>query len=123
MVITGLTRNRLFYSTIILSNLLIHLALASFAIAFLARLYLAVFLHYGNQASAVTNKFNMESYRSGHNGADSKSVCEQSHEGSTPSLSAKLLEGFRPQGVFSFYPNAVPIANALAFLLSLSIWL
>ena len=28
-------------------------------------------------------------YRSGHNGADSKSVCEQSHEGSNPSLCAK----------------------------------
>ena len=32
---------------------------------------------------------NMETYRSGHNGADSKSVWEQSHEGSNPSLSAK----------------------------------
>ena len=31
----------------------------------------------------------MERYRSGHNGADSKSVCAQAHEGSNPSLSAK----------------------------------
>ena len=31
----------------------------------------------------------MERYRSGHNGADSKSVCGQPHEGSNPSLSAK----------------------------------
>ena len=31
----------------------------------------------------------METYRSGHNGADSKSVREQSHEGSNPSVSAK----------------------------------
>ena len=31
----------------------------------------------------------MERYRSGHNGADSKSVCEQSHMGSNPILSAK----------------------------------
>ena len=30
----------------------------------------------------------MERYRSGHNGADSKSVCEQSHMGSNPILSA-----------------------------------
>ena len=29
-----------------------------------------------------------ERYRSGHNGADSKSVCEQSHMGSNPILSA-----------------------------------
>ena len=32
---------------------------------------------------------NMERYRSGHNGADSKSVCEKSHAGSNPALSAK----------------------------------
>lgn len=30
----------------------------------------------------------MQTYRSGHNGADSKSVCEQSHEGSNPSRCA-----------------------------------
>ena len=34
----------------------------------------------------------MERYRSGHNGADSKSVCAQAHEGSNPSLSAKEPE-------------------------------
>ena len=34
-------------------------------------------------------KLNMERYRSGHNGADSKSVCAKAHEGSNPSLSAK----------------------------------
>ena len=31
----------------------------------------------------------MERSRSGHNGADSKSVCAKAHEGSNPSLSAK----------------------------------
>ena len=31
----------------------------------------------------------MERYRSGHNGADSKSVCAKAHEGSNPSLCAK----------------------------------
>ena len=34
----------------------------------------------------------MERYRSGHNGADSKSVCAQAHEGSNPSLSAIARE-------------------------------
>ena len=33
------------------------------------------------------NQFNMESYRSGHNGAHSKCVCLNGHEGSNPSLS------------------------------------
>ncbi len=32
----------------------------------------------------------MERYRSGHNGADSKSVCAQAHAGSNPALSAKV---------------------------------
>ncbi len=33
-------------------------------------------------------QFYMETYRSGHNGADSKSVREQSHVGSNPTVSA-----------------------------------
>ena len=33
-----------------------------------------------------------ERYRSGHNGADSKSVCEQSHAGSNPALSANAKD-------------------------------
>ena len=53
----------------------------------------------------------METYRSGHNGADSKSVREQSHEGSNPSVSAKkkgqalacpfflATEGFEEAGI------------------------
>ena len=32
----------------------------------------------------------MERYRSGHNGADSKSVCAKAHAGSNPALSAKI---------------------------------
>ena len=36
----------------------------------------------------------MERYRSGHNGADSKSVCAQAHEGSNPSLSANKKRTF-----------------------------
>ena len=46
----------------------------------------------------------MERYRSGHNGADSKSVCEQSHMGSNPILSAKKsskLKGFLDFSFFS----------------------
>ena len=45
----------------------------------------------------------MERYRSGHNGADSKSVWEQSHEGSNPSLSARKEVPFvyRTKGTFS----------------------
>ena len=44
-------------------------------------------------------------YRSGHNGADSKSVWEQSHEGSNPSRCAKKVQstsGFMPFVGFSF---------------------
>ena len=40
----------------------------------------------------------MERYRSGHNGADSKSVCAQAHEGSNPSLSAKKQEASSFEG-------------------------
>ena len=45
-------------------------------------------------------------YRSGHNGADSKSVWEQSHEGSNPSRCAKKVQstsGFKPFVGFSFW--------------------
>ena len=34
-------------------------------------------------------KLNTQRYRSGHNGADSKSVCAKAHEGSNPSLCAR----------------------------------
>ena len=43
-------------------------------------------------------KFHTERYRSGHNGADSKSVCAQAHEGSNPSLSAKKREASSLEG-------------------------
>ena len=36
----------------------------------------------------------VERYRSGHNGADSKSVCAKAHEGSNPSLSAINNKGW-----------------------------
>ena len=41
------------------------------------------------QLSKSRTQLNTERYRSGHNGADSKSVCAHAHEGSNPSLSAK----------------------------------
>ena len=44
----------------------------------------------------------MERYRSGHNGADSKSVCAQAHEGSNPSLSAKKREASSSEGASCF---------------------
>ena len=44
----------------------------------------------------------MERYRSGHNGADSKSVCAQAHEGSNPSLSAKKREASSFEGASCF---------------------
>ena len=43
---------------------------------------------------------NTQRYRSGHNGADSKSVCANAHEGSNPSLCANKKE--HPQGVLFF---------------------
>jgi hypothetical protein len=46
----------------------------------------------------------MQRYRSGHNGADSKSVCEQSHEGSNPSRCAKKSSKHAGLLDFSFLP-------------------
>ena len=45
----------------------------------------------------------MERYRSGHNGADSKSVCANAHEGSNPSLSANKREASSFEGAFLFF--------------------
>lgn len=45
----------------------------------------------------------MERYRSGHNGADPKSVCEQSHMGSNPILSAKKSSKLKGLLDFSFF--------------------
>ena len=40
-------------------------------------------------------QFNTERYRSGHNGADSKSVCLNGHAGSNPALSARKTAKFK----------------------------
>ena len=45
----------------------------------------------------------LERYRSGHNGADSKSVCAQAHEGSNPSLSAKKQEASSFEGALLLF--------------------
>ena len=51
----------------------------------------------------------VERYRSGHNGADSKSVCEQSHAGSNPALSVhkQTLTGV----CFSFTQKYIPLKS------------
>ena len=49
----------------------------------------------------------MERYRSGHNGADSKSVCAKAHEGSNPSLSAKKREASSFEGAFLLFRENV----------------
>ena len=45
----------------------------------------------------------METYRSGHNGADSKSVCRQRHVGSNPTVSAKRSGKLKGLLDFSFF--------------------
>ena len=51
-------------------------------------------------------QLNTERYRSGHNGADSKSVCLNGHAGSNPALSAKggicRKRSRRTQGLAAF---------------------
>ena len=54
--------------------------------------HLAVFSQFGNQALPL--QFHMETYRSGHNGADSKSVREQSPASSNLAVSAKNNESY-----------------------------
>ena len=49
----------------------------------------------------------MQRYRSGHNGADSKSVCGQPHEGSNPSRCASSSQAsYRLRRAFSFHCKA-----------------
>ena len=58
----------------------------------------------------------METYRSGHNGADSKSVCGQPHVGSNPTVSAKKKRQFSTEdcrfflffSLFSFRSSLFP---------------
>ena len=61
-------------------------------------LHLAVFSQFGKLALPL--QFNMETYRSGHNGADSKSVREQSPASSNLAVSAKDNRNLRIAVVF-----------------------
>ncbi len=53
-----------------------------------------------------SSTFFMQRYRSGHNGADSKSVCGQPHVGSNPTRCAKKKHPHLLVGVF-FYPGGI----------------
>ena len=61
-------------------------------------LHLAVFSQFGIKALPL--QFYMETYRSGHNGADSKSVREQSPASSNLAVSAKDNRNLRIAVVF-----------------------
>ena len=63
--------------------------------------HLAVFSQFGNLALPL--QFYMEMYRSGHNGADSKSVREQSPASSNLAVSAKDNRNLRIAVVFFCY--------------------
>ena len=55
----------------------------------------------------------MERYRSGHNGADSKSVCAKAHEGSNPSLSAINNNPRQRRGLLFMAENKNRDSNAV----------
>ena len=60
---------------------------------------------YNNKRSANAGP-HMETYRSGHNGADSKSVCLNGHVGSNPTVSAKRKNPSLVGGFFRFSGDA-----------------
>ena len=68
-------------------------------------LHLAVFSQFGNLALPL--QFYMETYRSGHNGADSKSVREQSPASSNLAVSAKDNRNLRIAVVFFLWYNNI----------------
>ena len=70
-------------------------------------LHLAVFSQFRYQALPL--QFNMETYRSGHNGADSKSVREQSPASSNLAVSAKDNRNLRIAVVFFLWYNVIVI--------------
>ena len=60
-----------------------------------------------------TFQLNTERYRSGHNGADSKSVCAKAHEGSNPSLSAIKQEASSLRMLLVLCENTKRDSNAV----------
>ena len=71
------------------------------------KLHLAVFSQFGKLALPL--QFYMETYRSGHNGADSKSVREQSPASSNLAVSAKDNRNLGIAVVFFLWYNVIVI--------------
>ncbi len=98
MVITGRTRKTFSFIPLEFRKPLILLRFGGFRMHF----------HKNSSRSFLaklrTLKFHMERYRSGHNGADSKSVCAQAHEGSNPSLSASEPKSARISALIFLNP-------------------
>jgi hypothetical protein len=99
VVITGLTRNRGRYSvastpeSLVCSGFLRYYVIKYFSrspheISPNSQFFLSRFFNRGRKNRV---EIDTERYRSGHNGADSKSVCGQPHAGSNPALSAKIV--------------------------------
>ena len=82
------------------------------------KLHLAVFSQFGKLALPL--QFYMETYRSGHNGADSKSVREQSPASSNLAVSAKDNRNLRIAVVFCYgliFITACDIINLISDLI------
>ena len=86
-VITGLTRNR---ETNLESDDGEILTDQGFAALHRQPVFICSLLPFSPKYWAARRKIYTERYRSGHNGADSKSVCRKRHMGSNPILSATL---------------------------------
>ena len=91
--------SRIFHDCISVNPLFIGVFVTS--VCTLTNLHLAVFSQFGNLALPL--QFYMETYRSGHNGADSKSVREQSPASSNLAVSAKDNRNLRIAVVFFCY--------------------
>ena len=57
----------------------------------------------------------MQRYRSGHNGADSKSVCGQPHVGSNPTRSAKNPHSLERHSKGQFYKNTAYLERGMPY--------
>ncbi len=86
VVITGLTRKTFSFIPLEFRKPLILLRFRGF------RMYFHKTSSRSFLAKLQAPKFHTERYRSGHNGADSKSVCAKAHGGSNPPLSAIALK-------------------------------
>ncbi len=98
MVITGLTRKTFSFIPLKIRKPLLLLRFRG------VRMYFHKTSSRSFLAKLQAPKFHTERYRSGHNGADSKSVWEQSHEGSNPSLSASEPKSARISALIFLNP-------------------